>query len=108
VQGILHWAKEEGGRITSLDRATREEDTLSLGAFLFLELQSILRGVAIVSGSIVLAYLLYSLLEIIIIYTFIPNWFSPGGFIQGHVDQKSLCPFSCMLRCVVQHFIVKI
>jgi hypothetical protein len=62
VEGILHWAKEEGGSITSVDRATREEGALSLCAFLFLELQSISRGVAIVSGSIVLAYLLYSLL----------------------------------------------
>jgi hypothetical protein len=78
VEGILHWAKEEGGRITSMDRATREEGALSLGAFLFLELQSFSRGVAIV-----LAYLVYSLLEIIIIYTFIPNWFSPGGFYPG-------------------------
>jgi hypothetical protein len=41
VEGIFHWVKEEGGRITSVDRATREEGALSLGAFLFLELQSI-------------------------------------------------------------------
>jgi hypothetical protein len=40
VEGILHWTKEEGGCITSVDRATREEGVLSLGAFLFLELQS--------------------------------------------------------------------
>jgi hypothetical protein len=31
----------QGGRITSVDRATREEGTLSLDAFLLLELQSI-------------------------------------------------------------------
>jgi hypothetical protein len=29
VQGILHWAKEEVGRITSVDRATRREGALS-------------------------------------------------------------------------------
>jgi hypothetical protein len=40
VEGILHWTKEEGGRITLVDRATREEGALSLGVFLFLELQS--------------------------------------------------------------------
>jgi hypothetical protein len=73
VEGILHWAKDEGGHITLVDRETRGEGALSLGAFLFLELQSFWRGVSIVSGSIVLAYLLYSLLEIIIIYTFISN-----------------------------------
>jgi hypothetical protein len=83
MQGILHWAKEERGHITSVDRATREEGALSLGAFLFLEPQRISGGVAIVSGFIVLAYLLYSLLEIIIIYTFIPNCFSWWGFYPG-------------------------
>jgi hypothetical protein len=31
VEGILHWIKEEGGHITSVDRATREEGALSLG-----------------------------------------------------------------------------
>jgi hypothetical protein len=41
VEGILHWVKEEGGHITSVDRATREEGALGLAAFLFLELQSI-------------------------------------------------------------------
>jgi hypothetical protein len=40
VEGILHWTKEEGGHITSVDGATKEEGALSLGAFLFLELQS--------------------------------------------------------------------
>jgi hypothetical protein len=40
VEGILHWVKEEGGHIISVYRATREEGTLSLGPFLFLELQS--------------------------------------------------------------------
>jgi hypothetical protein len=29
VQGILHWAKEEVGRITSVDRATRRKGALS-------------------------------------------------------------------------------
>jgi hypothetical protein len=29
VQGILHWAKEEVGYITSVDRATRRKGTLS-------------------------------------------------------------------------------
>jgi hypothetical protein len=37
VKGILHWVKEEGGRITSMDRETREEGALSLDTFLFLE-----------------------------------------------------------------------
>jgi hypothetical protein len=31
VGEILHWVKEEGGHITSVDRATREEGTLRLG-----------------------------------------------------------------------------
>jgi hypothetical protein len=42
VEGILHWVKEEGGRITSVNRATKEEGALSLGISLFLELQSFL------------------------------------------------------------------
>jgi hypothetical protein len=33
-----------------------------------------------------------------------PNWFSPGGFIQGHIDKIYMCPISCMLICVDQHF----
>jgi hypothetical protein len=37
VQGFLHWAKEEEGRIDSVDRASRKEGCTSLGAF-FLEL----------------------------------------------------------------------
>jgi hypothetical protein len=32
--------------------------------------------------------LLYSLLETLHIYTSIINWVSPGGFVEGHVDQK--------------------
>jgi hypothetical protein len=44
-----------------------------------------------------LSSLLYFMLEAHHIYTFISNWFSPGGFIHGHVDQKYLCSFSCML-----------
>jgi len=46
---------------------------------------------AICAGSIVFAYLLFSMLETSHIYTFILNWFSLGDFIQGHVDQKYLC-----------------
>jgi hypothetical protein len=62
VQGFLHLRSKGQGCIVSVDRATREEGALSLGAFLFLELQSISRGVAIVSGSIVFTYLLYLML----------------------------------------------
>jgi hypothetical protein len=36
-------------------------------------------------------YLLYSIFCFPRIYIYISNWFSPGGFIQGHVDQKYLC-----------------
>jgi hypothetical protein len=40
-----------------------------------------------------LSSLLYYMLEAHYIYTFVSNWFSPGGFIQGHVDEKYLCSF---------------
>jgi hypothetical protein len=36
-------------------------------------------------------YLRYSTLCFPHIYIHIPNWFSPGVFMQGHVDQKDLC-----------------
>jgi hypothetical protein len=62
VQGILHQSSEGKGCIVSVRLATKEEGTLSLGAYLFLKIQIISRGVTIVSGSIVFAYLLYLIL----------------------------------------------
>jgi hypothetical protein len=67
----------------------------SRGTFLkepIAKLERILQGVQV---PLYLSSLLYFLLEALHIYTSISNWFSPGGFVQGHVDN-----FSCMLSFI--------
>jgi hypothetical protein len=62
-----------------------------------LDLCCSLRQAAIVSGSFVSCTCCIPP-SILHIYTLIfQTGFPRGGFIQGHVDQKYLCSFSCML-----------
>jgi hypothetical protein len=56
-----------------VDREIRREGCTFLGAFVLEHVLQDLDEISIIPGFIVLYSLLYSLLDIIIIYTFIPN-----------------------------------
>jgi hypothetical protein len=103
VQGFLHQSFKEQGRFISVDRAIFEDDAPCLGASLTLGLVLQLETSCYCIRFICIMYLLYSTFYSPHIYTFIPNWFSPWGFIQGYVDQKIPVFISCMLRSVNQH-----
>jgi hypothetical protein len=62
VVGFLHWVKEEGGRFTSVDRATKGEGALSLGTYLIGSFGKTQEELAMYTGSFVLYYLLYLML----------------------------------------------
>ena len=60
--GFLHWVKEEGGRFTSLDEATKGEGALSLGTYLIRSFGKAQEELAMYTGSFVLFYLLHLML----------------------------------------------
>jgi hypothetical protein len=62
VEGFLHWATDELGRLSSVQRATKEEGAPRFWALLFLVLVARLVKLAMYTGSIVFHYLLYLLL----------------------------------------------
>jgi hypothetical protein len=62
VVGFLHWVKEEGGRFTLADRATKGEGALSLGAHLIGSFDKTQEELAMYTGSFLLYYLLYLML----------------------------------------------
>jgi hypothetical protein len=63
VEGFLHWATDELGRLSSVQRATKEEGAPQFWALLFLDSCGKAREeLAMYTGSIVFHYLLYLLL----------------------------------------------
>jgi hypothetical protein len=62
VEGFLHWVQEEGGRFISVERATKGEGALSLGAYLTGSFGKTREELAMYTGSFVLYYLLYLML----------------------------------------------
>jgi hypothetical protein len=62
VQGILLQSYRDQGRIVSVDRATKGEGALSLGAYLLGSFGKAREELAMYTGSIVLYYLLYPML----------------------------------------------
>jgi hypothetical protein len=58
--------------------ATRGRDALNLGAFILGSFGKSREEIALYIGSIILYFLLYLMLYKPLIYTSIPNWFSPG------------------------------
>jgi hypothetical protein len=62
VEGFLHWVKEKGGPFTAVDRATKGEGALSLGAYLIGSFGKTQEELAMYTDSFVLYYLLYLML----------------------------------------------
>jgi hypothetical protein len=90
-------ASRSKGCFMSVDRAIFEEGAPCLGTSLTLGIVLQFETSCYCIKFICFMYMLYSTFYFPHIYTSIPNWFSRGGFIQGHVDKKYLCSFSCML-----------
>jgi hypothetical protein len=63
VEGFRHWAADELGRLSSVQRATKEEGAPQFWAHLFLvPAARLVQELAMCTGSIVFDYLLYLLL----------------------------------------------
>jgi hypothetical protein len=62
VQGFLHQSFREQGHFTSVDRATKGEGALSLGAYLLGSFGKARDELSLYTGSIILYLLLYLML----------------------------------------------
>ena len=99
VQWFLLQSIHGQGHFTSVGLSNKGEGCTMLGRIHLLGLVQQLERGCLCIRFICFMYLLYLMLQTPLIYTSIPNWFSPGGFIQGHIDQKYLCSFHACLEC---------
>ena len=93
--------KDKGARIFKLSQGRRRRTLL--GAHIPRNHCKSCEEIAKYQVPLYLSPLLYYMHEAHHIYTFISNWFSPGGVIQGHVDQKYPCSFH-VCQSLEQHY----
>ena len=98
MEGFLHWATDELGSLSLVQRATKEDGAPQFWALLFLvPMARLVRSLLCIQVPLYFITCCISCFNHNYIDIYPKLVFPGGGFIQGHVDQKYLCQiYACL------------